>query len=121
MNFFKSGPILGAGGRGATVNFGPRGTQMKVGLPGTGLSYRTTISRSGGGKPDGRQVELQQRDRTFTIPGWVRGGMTAAICGLGVLLAPWSGSGGGMKPLAGDRANDQNVPVRRSRSAPVIH
>jgi hypothetical protein len=43
LNFGKSGVSLSLGRRGASIALGPRGTFANVGLPGTGLSYRTKL------------------------------------------------------------------------------
>jgi hypothetical protein len=45
INLSKSGTSLSVGHRGATVNFGPKGEKVTVGLPGTGLSYSKMIGR----------------------------------------------------------------------------
>jgi len=44
INLGKAGASLSVGGRGATMTMGPRGVYSNVGLPGTGLSYRTKLS-----------------------------------------------------------------------------
>jgi hypothetical protein len=41
LNMNKRGGSLSAGSRGLTVNFSPKGHQETLGLPGSGLSYRT--------------------------------------------------------------------------------
>lgn len=41
VNLSKSGTSLSVGRRGATLNFGKQGVHSTVGLPGTGLSYRS--------------------------------------------------------------------------------
>lgn len=46
VNLSKSGASLSIGRPGATVNFGPKGKRTTVGLPGSGLSYSTTIANS---------------------------------------------------------------------------
>jgi Protein of unknown function (DUF4236) len=43
LNFSRSGVSTSIGVRGATMTFGPRGTYANVGLPGSGLSYRTRL------------------------------------------------------------------------------
>ena len=43
LNFSRSGVSTSIGVRGATVTLGPQGTYANVGLPGTGLSYRTRL------------------------------------------------------------------------------
>ncbi len=60
LNLSNGAPSLSVGPRGASVSFGSRGTYANLGLPGTGLSYRTRLdraARSGGG------------NRTATDPG----------------------------------------------------
>jgi len=45
INLSKSGVSASVGGKGATVNVGSTGRRMvTVGIPGTGLSYRTPIT-----------------------------------------------------------------------------
>src|ERR1700730_12840219 len=41
LNLSKKGGSLSVGGRGATINVNSQGHQETVGLPGSGLSYRT--------------------------------------------------------------------------------
>jgi hypothetical protein len=41
INLSKSGASLSVGRKGATVNLNSKGVQETVGLPGSGLSYRT--------------------------------------------------------------------------------
>lgn len=48
LNFSSSGVSLSLGPRGASLTLGSRGVYQNVGLPGTGLSYR---SRLDGGRP----------------------------------------------------------------------
>lgn len=61
LNLSNGTPSLSVGPRGASVSFGSRGTFANLGLPGTGLSYRTRLdraARSGG------------RNRSATDPGF---------------------------------------------------
>lgn len=51
LNFSRSGVSTTIGVRGATMTMGPRGTYANVGLPGSGLSYRTRISPPQGRRP----------------------------------------------------------------------
>ncbi len=44
INLSKTGVSGSLGGHGATVNVGKRGEQVTLGIPGTGLSYRTPLS-----------------------------------------------------------------------------
>lgn len=45
INLSKSGVSASVGGKGATVNVGSTGKRMVTfGIPGTGLSYRTSLS-----------------------------------------------------------------------------
>jgi hypothetical protein len=48
LNLSGSGASLGLGPRGANVNVSRRGTRTSFGLPGSGLSYQTQRSWSGG-------------------------------------------------------------------------
>lgn len=41
MNVSKSGTSLSVGGHGETVNFSKKGATTTVGIPGTGISYRS--------------------------------------------------------------------------------
>ena len=43
LNLSNGAPSLSVGPRGASVSFGSRGTYANLGLPGTGLSYRTRL------------------------------------------------------------------------------
>jgi hypothetical protein len=47
LNFSKSGISTSIGPRGAGINLSSRGNTMHVGIPGTGLSYRSSLSHSG--------------------------------------------------------------------------
>lgn len=44
VNLSKTGVSGSLGGNGATLNVGKRGEMVTVGIPGTGLSYRTPLS-----------------------------------------------------------------------------
>jgi hypothetical protein len=44
INLSKTGVSSSIGGHGATVNVGKNGPMVTLGVPGTGLSYRTPIS-----------------------------------------------------------------------------
>lgn len=43
INLSKTGVSGSLGGNGATVNVGKRGQMVTLGIPGTGLSYRTPL------------------------------------------------------------------------------
>lgn len=59
LNFGKNGlSSFSAGPRGASVSFGDRGVYGNVGLPGTGLSYRSKLG--GGHSPSQRQATTKQ-------------------------------------------------------------
>ena len=55
INLSKSGASLSVGRRGAVVNISQKGHQESVGLPGSGLSYRTRRRKLG--KPGGPASE----------------------------------------------------------------
>ena len=44
INLSKTGVSGSLGGHGATVNVGKKGEQVTLGIPGTGMSYRTPLS-----------------------------------------------------------------------------
>ena len=46
INLSKSGASASVGSRGADVNIGPRGVSANAGIPGTGLSYRTKVTKT---------------------------------------------------------------------------
>jgi hypothetical protein len=46
INLSKTGGSVSVGTRGSTVNLSERGTKATMGLPGSGLSYSTLLSRS---------------------------------------------------------------------------
>lgn len=48
LNFGKTGMSMSAGVRGATMTFGSKGVYGNVGIPGSGLSYRTRLDGGGG-------------------------------------------------------------------------
>ncbi|WP_404419015.1 DUF4236 domain-containing protein [Marinospirillum sp.] len=58
LNLGKTGISLSAGVRGATVTAGKRGVHGNVGLPGTGLSYRTRLDKSPAHR---RRVEQEEK------------------------------------------------------------
>jgi hypothetical protein len=43
INLSKTGVSSSLGGRGATLNVGKQGPMVTLGVPGTGLSYRTPV------------------------------------------------------------------------------
>ena len=50
LNFSKSGISTTFGGRGFSVTKGKNGTYQNVGIPGTGISYRSKISSNNDSK-----------------------------------------------------------------------
>ncbi len=46
LNLSNGAPSLSVGPRGASVSFWKPGTYANLGLPGTGLSYRTRLDRA---------------------------------------------------------------------------
>ena len=57
LNLSKSGVSMSVGGGGLTTNLSSSGLRTTIGIPGTGLSYRTSPLGSGGRK---RKAEKQQ-------------------------------------------------------------
>ena len=49
INLSKSGASASIGPRGADVNIGARGITTNAGIPGTGLSYRSKVGKTGSG------------------------------------------------------------------------
>jgi hypothetical protein len=47
INLSKSGASASIGPRGADVNIGPHGVTTNAGIPGTGLSYRSKVGKTG--------------------------------------------------------------------------
>lgn len=58
LNLGKAGVSLSAGVRGATVTAGQRGVFGNIGLPGTGMSYRTRLDKSPAHR---RRVEQEEK------------------------------------------------------------
>ncbi|WP_289465086.1 DUF4236 domain-containing protein, partial [Klebsiella pneumoniae] len=52
INLSNGTPSLSIGPRGASLYVGKRGTYANLGLPGTGLSYRTRIDQTSMGRQD---------------------------------------------------------------------
>src|ERR1700744_4815255 len=49
INLSKSGASASMGARGADVNIGRGGVTTNAGIPGTGLSYRSKVGKTGSG------------------------------------------------------------------------
>ena len=76
LNLGTRGPSLSVGPRGASMTFGRRGVFGNVGLPGTGLSYRTRLDQ-----PNGPMSNPNEQDQTpEVIP------ITATITEAGELI-----------------------------------
>jgi len=73
LNFSRSGISTTVGVRGASMTLGPRGTYANVGLPGSGLSYRTKVSSSRTrATPQSPRLALQSRQfapEPYIAPG----------------------------------------------------
>ena len=61
MNLGLRGASLSVGGRGHSMNFSGRGIRSTVGIPGTGLSYTSSMSARSGRAPSRRQLEAAAR------------------------------------------------------------
>ena len=57
MNVGLRGGSVSVGGRGASINMSSRGVYANTGIPGTGLSYRTKLSGSGGNSSSPRRYQ----------------------------------------------------------------
>lgn len=65
VNFGKRGMSLSAGVRGATMTFSSRGVYGNVGLPGTGISYRSKLG--GGSRSVPRSVPAQKQFESVQV------------------------------------------------------
>lgn len=63
LNLGKTGISVSAGVRGATVTAGSKGVYSNLGLPGTGLSYRTRLDNSATQRKRAEQEEKRQNRR----------------------------------------------------------
>ena len=54
LNLSRSGVSTSIGGRGAWLTFGRKGPRATVGLPGSGLSYTTTLAPGTAAAPPGQ-------------------------------------------------------------------
>lgn len=69
VNFSRSGVSTSIGVRGASMTFGPQGAYANVGLPGSGLSYRTRVSPPA--RPSPRPAGRSPRGGRPATPGLV--------------------------------------------------
>jgi len=61
VNFSKRGASLSLGGRGLSVNLSPSGVRTTVGVPGSGVSYRSPTLKWDGGVSGGRSATPRGR------------------------------------------------------------
>jgi hypothetical protein len=84
----RSGVSTTVGVRGASVTLGKKGTYANVGLPGSGVSYRTRID----GDTEGHEPRAAERKRSSLLPMLVvalaLGGGALAFFGLKIPRAP---------------------------------
>lgn len=80
LNISKTGISTSIGRNGATVNVSKRGTQSTVGIPGTGLSYRTKHQTAADKIP-----EDAPHGAASALPTWVK--LMAAVVGIGIIVA----------------------------------
>ena len=73
LNFSKSGTSLSLGGRGLSLNLSPSGVRTTVGVPGSGLSYRSPTyqwgSLAGGAKSGPGRGSTRPRGRKEKLRG----------------------------------------------------
>jgi hypothetical protein len=91
LTLSRSGVSTSVGGRGAWLTFGRRGTRATVGLPGSGISYSTTIPaarQTAVNRPGATQPATHHEPSTkgSALRGWA---WIAAIAVFATLLA-WS-------------------------------
>ena len=72
INLSKSGASASLGPRGADVNIGRDGVTANAGIPGTGLSYREKIGKSGKKLPRSHQEIARNRhaQKTLVVDRW---------------------------------------------------
>ncbi len=63
LNLGKNGVSVSAGVKGATITAGSNGVYGNLGLPGTGLSYRTRLNKSASQRKRAEQEEKRQNRR----------------------------------------------------------
>ena len=64
LNLSKTGTSLSLGGRGLSLNLSPSGVRTTVGIPGSGMSYRSPKFKWGSGASSGRGVASPTRSTT---------------------------------------------------------
>ena len=67
LNLSKTGTSWTIGGRGASVNIKDGKATGNVGIPGTGLSYRSRLNDSENAPETGEQINTQSNSRLLTI------------------------------------------------------
>ena len=67
LNLSKTGTSWTIGGRGASVNIRDGKATGNVGIPGTGLSYRSRLTDSANTPESGEQIETQSSSGLLTI------------------------------------------------------
>jgi len=64
LNLSKTGPSLSMGGRGLSLNLSPSGVRTTVGIPGSGVSYRSPTFKWSRVRGGGGEVTLPTRSTT---------------------------------------------------------
>ncbi|MBR7627728.1 DUF4236 domain-containing protein [Aeromonas popoffii] len=63
LNLSNSSPNLSVGPRGASVSFGGSGTNANLGLPGTGLSYRTSLDKAAASSNSAARASAESKEQ----------------------------------------------------------
>lgn len=63
LNLSNSSPSLSIGPRGASITVGRRGTYANLGLPGTGLSYRTRLDQAASNTGNAARVRAESKEQ----------------------------------------------------------
>ncbi len=71
VNFSKSGASLTLGGRGHSVTLGKR-SRVTVGIPGTGLSYSTSLSGGSKSSSSRKSTSAKKRSSSTAVPKQVK-------------------------------------------------
>ncbi|MFD1611816.1 DUF4236 domain-containing protein [Sphingomonas tabacisoli] len=124
LNFSSRGVSTSLGGRGATVNLSRRGTRATVGIPGSGLSYSTLLSR-----PVRRpSLASSARPAISPVAGWIVIGvllLMLAMCASGRSGTPFPSPEPAAVPsttatLRTVTGNDVNCRAAPSKAGAVV-
>ena len=79
LNLSKSGVSTSSGGRGTTLNLSTRGTRTTLGLPGSGLSWRSPTKPWEGAQIRTNDAPLELQRPNGPAGEWILRGLAFAI------------------------------------------